>query len=312
MSGGFNSLAGPSAGNNSDQAASAVWVKRLMEGVEKRFGIQPTVSTERKLRDILMAIPPSDLSSWANSLERQAADHPDWQALVESLTVHETYFYRDKPLLWMIAGDILPALIEKKLERGDKRLRMWSAACSSGEEAYNLVMLAFQVLTVLNEAMERSDGVVTLGAGWSIDVLGTDLSSQVIRQAQSALYCDFGLGPFRDMPPDKRHFFQREEVENPDIPGAHYWRVRDFVRKHVRFRRHNLLGNLPPETDFDLVLCRNVMIYFADDGKKVCQNQLHGALKSGGALVMGGTDIQMFPERYQRHYSDGGAWYLKK
>lgn len=289
-----------------------VWVRRLMEGVGERFGIQPTISTERKLRDILAAIPASELCGWVSDLSRQGAEHPDWQALVESLTVHETYFYRDKPLLWMIAGDILPSIIEEKRQRGDRRLRIWSAACSTGEEAYNLVMLAFQVLTAMGEAMERPDGVVTLGAGWSIDVLGTDLSSQVIRQAQSALYCDFGLGPFRDMPPDKRHFFKREEVDDPDIPGAHYFRVRDFVRRHARFRRYNLLGHLPPEMDFDLVLCRNVMIYFADDGKKICQNMLHGALRDGGALVMGGTDMQLFPERYERRYSDGGAWYVKK
>lgn len=297
--------------SSADAGSTDIWVRRLMEGVGERFGIQPTTSTERKLRDILAAIPAHELSNWVNDLGRQGAEHPEWQALVESLTVHETYFYRDKPLLWMIAGDILPSIIEEKRLRGDRRLRIWSAACSTGEEAYNLVMLAFQVLTEMGEAMERPDGVVTLGAGWSIDVLGTDLSSQVIRQAQSALYCDFGLGPFRDMPPDKRHFFERETVDNPDIPGSHHWRVRDFVRKHVRFRRYNLLGPVPPETDFDLVLCRNVMIYFADEGKRVCQTMLHGALRRDGALVMGGTDTQLFPERYDRRYSDGGAWYVK-
>lgn len=295
-----------------DRGTTEGWVRRLMEGVEKRFGIQPTVSTERKLRDILAAIPPIELSGWVSELERLGGDHSDWQALVEGLTVHETYFYRDKPLLSMIAGDILPALIEQKLESGDKRLRMWSAACSTGEEAYNLVMLAFQVLTTLGEALERADGTVMLKGGWSIEVLGTDLSGPVVRQAQAALYCDFGLGPFRDMPADKRHFFEREEVDDPDIPGAHYWRVRDFVRQHVRFRRYNLLGSLPPEADFDLALCRNVMIYFGDESKKTCQSMLHAALRRGGALVMGGTDMQLYAERYERRYSDGGAWYLKK
>lgn len=309
MTNGFGSEA---LSASSGLAGAALWVHRLMEGVEKRFGIQPTVSTERKLRDILSALPPSELFGWISALERESAEHPEWQALVESLTVHETYFYRDKPMLSMIADDILPALIEKKLEQGDKRLRLWSAACSSGEEAYNLVMLAFQVLVAMDEAIERPDGVVALKGGWSIEVLGTDLSSQVIRQAESAVYCDFGLGPFRDMPSDKRHFFQREEVDDPDIPGAHFWRVRDFVRRHVRFRRYNLLGNFPPEMDFDLVLCRNVMIYFADEGKKTCQTMLHRALKDGGALMLGGTDMQLLPELYLRCFSNGGAWYLKK
>ncbi len=156
--------------------------------------------------------------------------------------------------------------------------------------------MALEALADLGEARRSAGGVVT---DWSLDVLGTDLSRIAVRQARNACYGGEGLGPFRDLPEAYRGWF---------VPlvgkSALHRRVRADARGAVRFERHNLMDEAPPETGFDLVSCRNVMIYFDDDSRNAALRQLTGAVAADGWLVLGTTDRLPDDAPFERHRGD--------
>lgn len=308
-------IAGAAAPAPRSPAPPAKQVHRLMALIEARFGLHPSPQLERKLERVFEHTTEESLKLWVDLMESLSAQDSGWLAVVETLTVHETYFCRDRPLLWMLGGDILPPLIERKKAAGDYRLSLWSAGCATGEETYNIAMLTLQALAEAGDAVMAGDGEIRVDPRWRIEILGTDVSRQVVRLAEEAAYADFAMGPFRDMPESRKVFFDRLPAGVMDaaaLPGVTYYRVRTFVRRHVTFRAHNLLSALPPQTDFDLVLCRNVMIYFRDDAKKQVQDMFHRALAPGGVLLLGNADVLHAPERYERRSGEGGAWYIKQ
>lgn len=288
-------------------------VRAVMLGVERRFGIAPNDQVERKILRIFDSMDFSVLETWSSILLSPNAPETEWLSLIESLTVHETYFYRDKDMMQMLQDVVMPELIAKKQQSGKPSLRIWSSACSSGEEAYNLMMLALQALLKSGLAVERSDDSIVPLAPWSLSVLGSDISSQVIRRAQSAVYGDFGMGSFRDVNPRMMRFFELYEPPlEEQVPGGRFFKVRRFVSDNTRFRRHNLLDAMTDGTPFDLVVCRNVLIYFDDNRKGQVQERLYDALAPGGVLVLGPTDVMQRPERFERRSGGGGFWYIKK
>jgi chemotaxis protein methyltransferase CheR len=289
-------------------------IRRLMQGVEKRFGIHPTQRVEQKLTQIFARMDDGLLYTWMEEIDPLSGDHPEWVSLVESLTVHETYFCRDKPMLGMLEAEILPLIIADKLENRDFSLRVWSAGCSTGEETYNLAMLALTALVQAEQAVRDEQGEIQLRAPWRLDILGTDISTQVLRVAESATYADFGMGPFRELPKDQRHGFEPAAgtADHAFAAEAEYYRVKPFVSRHVRFRHHNLLAPAPPEADRDLVICRNVLIYFQESARYSVLDGLDRALLPGGALILGATDMLRMPEGYERRFGAGGPWHLKR
>lgn len=287
-------------------------VHRLMDLVEERFGIHPSPRVEKKLERIFEKLPEDDLRGWVDQLAMAPSSDGEWLSLVESLTVHETYFCRDKPMMWMLGGDILPTLIDQKRRKYDYSLKVWSAGCSTGEETYTIAMLILQALVDCGEADGLADGSIKINPRWQLEIIGTDVSRQVVRTASDAIYADFGMGSFRDMPDARRMFFETACAISSPLPGVDYFQVKSFLRRYTSFRQHNLLSGQPPETGCDLVVCRNVMIYFQDDVKRQVQELFHRALNPDGVLILGGTDVQYMPERYERQFKDGGAWYIKK
>ncbi|UYV15662.1 CheR family methyltransferase [Porphyrobacter sp. ULC335] len=184
------------------------------------------------------------------------------QEVVEALLNNETYFFRDKPTFDQLPGEILPELAQRR--RDVRRLSIWSAGCSTGQEVYSLAML-------FAEQAERWQG-------WTIDILGTDVSHRAINAARSGTYSQFevqrGLGVTQML----RHF---EET-------ARGWQVRDDVRRMVRFSQHNLLGSAHPgRIPFDLVLCRNVLLYFDRQTRSNAFARLSGAVMPDGFLMLG-------------------------
>jgi chemotaxis protein methyltransferase CheR len=283
-----------------------------MREVEKRFGIMPNEQVERKMLRIFDSMPIQELDQWTSKLLSPSALEAEWVSLVESLTVHETYFNRDKDLMQMLQDVILMNLFTAKKEAGNSSLRIWSSACSSGEEVYNLVSLALQTLLKAGAAVERNDDSIMPLAPWRLDVLGTDISSQVIRQAKNAIYGDFGMGSFRDVSPRMMRFFELHPCHNEQGKNGRYFKVRPFVTNHTRFRRHNILDPMHDGALFDLIICRNVLIYFNTLKKREAQKRLYDALAPGGILILGTTDVLMDPDRYDRLSGNGGFWYVKK
>ncbi len=291
--------AGPGSPDLLDRSASrdagggtTLLARRLLEDVRRKSGIRHERAVERKLERILAVIPPAALDGWVELIEASPADSPDWLSLIESLTVHETYFFRDPPQQEQLRRTVLPALIKAAEAEGRRSLRLWSAGCASGEEPYTLAILALEALADLRHARRTGAGVET---DWTVDVLGTDISRHMVTLAKGGAYGGEGLGPFRDLPPEYLPWFVPLEDQAHGLR-----RVRADAKRLVRFRQHNLVSDMPPEAGFDLVCCRNVLIYFDEEGRRRAQAQLVSSLAPGGWLVLGASDRPDRPELFER------------
>ena len=280
-------------------------VRRLLDDVRRKAGIRHDRPLERKLARILAAMPLAVLEQWVAQIEGAPADSPDWLSLIENLTIHETYFFRDLPHHAHLRRHLLPRLIA---ERGTTRtLRLWSAGCATGEEAYGLAIVTLEALADAGQARRTAHG---LESDWTIGILGTDLSRIAVRQATNACYGGEGLGPFREMPAEYEGWFM------PLGPAAPLQRrVRDDARRGVRFARHNLRDGARPDGapagGFDLVSCRNVMIYFDDDSRERALSLLTAAVAPGGWLVLGTTDRLDDSHGFARHRGDRALAYRR-
>lgn len=188
-------------------------------------------------------------------------------AFIDAITTNETTFFRTPEHFAWFAGAFLDeTLAAAAARRREKSLALWSAACSTGEEPFTLAML-------LAEQPGRL-------AGWRLSVLGTDISETALEAARTATY---GPRAVEGVAPERlsRHF----SADDPAGP----WTVRPAVRRLCEFRRHNLL-DAAPGGRFDLIVIRNVLIYFDRDSKHAALARLIDALAPGGHLLVGTTD----------------------
>jgi chemotaxis protein methyltransferase CheR len=180
--------------------------------------------------------------------------------VVEALLNNETYFFRDRTPFDLLAKAALPKLVQR---RQSKRLRIWSAGCSTGQESYSLAMLFAE------------DPV--RWAGWTVDILGTDVSESAVRRARDGVYSQFevqrGLGINQMI----RWF---EECDDG-------WRAVEPLRRMVRFQVQNLLEPAPHPGQFDIVLCRNVLLYLNTERRAQVFDRIAGAMEPDGWLMMG-------------------------
>lgn len=181
------------------------------------------------------------------------------QAVVEALLNHETSFFRDRAIFTLLSEQILPGLAA--VRPADRRLRLWSAGCATGQEPYSLAMMV-------------EDGGAAW-TGWRTELLGTDVSPAAVAQARLGRYSQFevqrGLGVAELL----RHFDQ----------DGDQWRIKRPVAGHCRFAVHNLLD--PPPGRFDVVLCRNVLLYFPATARAQVFARLEAALAPDGVLILG-------------------------
>jgi len=184
------------------------------------------------------------------------------QQVAEAMTTNETYFFRDPAQYEAIRTVLLPRLREER--QVTRKLRFWSAASSTGQEAYSLAML------LLEEGLRD----------WDIQILGTDFSSNVLERAQSGTFQQIEVN--RGLPAALlvKHFHRT---------GMH-WQVSETVRRMARFETIDLRKSMRTLGPFDLVFCRNVMIYFDDATKRNIMKELHSTLFRGGWLLLGGAE----------------------
>jgi chemotaxis protein methyltransferase CheR len=172
---------------------------------------------------------------------------------------NETSFYRDLPVFKLIADEMLPAIVPA---RPDKKLRIWSAGCSTGQEAYSLAF-------IFSNQNGRWDD-------WQVEILGTDISPLAIAQARNGSYSQFevqrGL-PIGDL-------IARFEQEGED------WRIKPMLKARTSFVVHNLLET-PPPGRFDVILCRNVLLYFSAERRRAVLDRLASAIAPDGMLILG-------------------------
>jgi chemotaxis protein methyltransferase CheR len=268
-------------------------IARLLVRIEADAGLRVDATIEAKLHAVLASVGLGELDGWVSELEALDGDHPHWLALIESLTTSETYLFRDWEQLELLRTAGLAPLVAEAQGEARPGLRLWSAGCASGEEAYSLAVFALEALVDAGHARE-TPAAITLAAPWTLDVLGTDVSRRLIAQAQNGLYSTGSLSPFRAVPEPLLRFFPPVESE----PGRPNRRVRQDVGRHVRFAQANLMTPHAPATDFDVVACRNVLVYFTPAAREVVQAAVEAAVRPGGFLLLGPTDARPDAQRF--------------
>lgn len=191
-------------------------------------------------------------------------NEPLARAVTEAMTTNETSFFRDAKPFDLFRNELLPRIIERKAPT--RTLRIWSAAASTGQEAYSLAM-------ILKDEAARLQG-------WKIEIVGTDISEAALQQARTGAFSHFEVQ--RGLPAAMlvKHF---EKVDGT-------WRVTAPLRAMVQFRTFNLLDNLAPLGTFDVIYCRNVLIYFDIPTKAQVLAAITRRMADQGALVLGGAE----------------------
>jgi len=184
--------------------------------------------------------------------------------VVEAMTTNESFFFRDIKPFDLLRDEVLPPMLEKRA--GKKHLKIWCAAASSGQEPYSIAI-------VLKELGAKL-------AGWNLDILGTDISNEILKKASNGMYSQFEVQ--RGMPIQLllKYFDKKDET----------WEIKPEIKNMVRYKYYNLLENLAPLGGFDIVFCRNVLIYFDAETKGKVLAQIAALMPEDGMLFLGGAE----------------------
>ena len=184
--------------------------------------------------------------------------------VTEAMTTNESFFFRDQRPFDQFKDIVLPYLLEARAAK--RSFRVWSAACSSGQEPYTLAML-------LNEQADKL-------AGWRVEIVATDLSNEILDKAKEGLYSQFEVQRGLPITLLVKHFVQVGDR----------WQIDDSLRKMIKFQQFNLLGDFSSLGRFDVVFCRNVLIYFDMPTKTQVLEGIAGLLPPDGFLYLGGAE----------------------
>ncbi len=237
--------------------------RQLVSYVQANYGIdlgKKRLLIESRMYSVLAEKKLSSFSEYFNLLHREGA--PERDVLLNKLTTNHTYFMREPAHFDFMKKTFLPS---QERTNGRRNLRIWSAGCSTGEEAYTAVMV-----------MKDYFGLTT---GWDYRILATDISTHVLEAAREGVYPAESL---QKLPPEwRRRWFRRSE-EN--------YLLSDEIKKEVIFKKLNLMDPFPYREPFDLIFCRNVMIYFNQATKNRLVEKFSDALRPGGYLLIGHSE----------------------
>jgi len=235
--------------------------------LKRRSGLLLAPGKEYLLESRLM---PIVRESGLGSLELLVADlrKPGSDALqtkvTEAMTTNETFFFRDKSPFDMFREDLVPAMLHSR--SAERRLRIWCAACSTGQEPYSLAM-------ILKEMADRL-------VNWRIEIVATDLSGEVLEKAKVGMYSQFEVQRGMPIAMLVRHFTQIGEM----------WQIDADIRAMVKFGKLNLLEPFGDLGRFDIVFCRNVLIYFDQATKRDVLERIGTAMSPDGCLLLGAAE----------------------
>ena len=239
----------------------------LSDILEKHTG--QTVMANRHWR-IDMALKPlmrknsiPDLQTLAALIEIEA-DPKLTRACVEAMLNNESSFFRDQPNFALLTGPVLDNMREHRMAK--KRLRIWSAACSTGQEPYSLA------ISILENAEKWR--------GWTIQILATDVSASALAQAREGRYSQFEIQRGLPVMQMLRHFEQQGEE----------WVAKDALRKMVTFTEHNMLTPARQFGRFDIICCRNVLMYLSEDKRSQILESIAPMLDDDGLLMLGAAE----------------------
>jgi len=184
--------------------------------------------------------------------------------VTEAMTTNESFFYRDIKPFDQFKALVLPQLLQTRAAK--KSFRIWSAACSSGQEAYSLAMLL------------KEEGAKL--AGWKIEIVGTDISIEMLEKAKAGFYSQFEVQRGLPIQLLVKYFKKNNEM----------WQIDPSIRAMVQYREYNLLHDLKPLGQFDVVFCRNVLIYFDQPTKSRVLDNISRVMPDDGLLYLGGAE----------------------
>ncbi len=191
------------------------------------------------------------------------------QKVIDAITTQETLFFRDTLPYEALQYKVLPELIDAREKQviGKTRIRIWSAACSTGQEPYSIAMVICELIPDVHE-------------NWDVQILATDISDEAIKQASRGEYSEYEIG--RGMKPEmlKKYFIK--------TPTG--WKVRDELRSLIAFRKLNLLKPFVGVGPFDVIFCRNIAIYFEPDVRKDLFKRITEVLTPDGYLFVGSSE----------------------
>lgn len=216
-----------------------------------------------------------NVSELITKVRYEKMDIPICKAIADAMTTNETLFFRDKHPFEYLKNILIPNFIQAQPEK--KRIRIWSAACSTGQEPYSIVM------TYLDNFAHCSD--------WQLEVIATDYNQSILDKAQDGVYSQFEAQRGLSQVHLERHFF----------PHSNGWKISDKVKKYIRFSQVNLIDPNLNLGIFDIIFCRNVLIYFGGKTKSLVFQSLANSLTAEGSLILGGAESPMgFSELWQR------------
>jgi len=234
----------------------------LKQFIERTLGMQCSNYKEDYIRRrILSRMRSSGNETYEDYLRYLQATPAELENLRNALTINVTEFFRDYEVYEFIKKDILPALFRQR-----KRLRIWCAGCSTGEEPYSLAM-------ILSELMAQDPGI-------SARIFATDIDRIVLKKAKEGIYTRKAMVKLSEAQVN-RHFTR--------LPDGNF-QVKPYLKALVRFQPHDLMSGVAVSSWLDLVICRNVTIYFTEKQKDELGKMFHGALVSGGFYIMGKTE----------------------
>ncbi|MBP2241375.1 chemotaxis protein methyltransferase CheR [Cytobacillus eiseniae] len=239
--------------------------------IKKKTGIDLSLYKEAQMKRRLLSLcEKKGFSSFNEYFSAISKDQHLLNEFLDRMTINVSEFYRNAKRWEVLEKKILPNLLAK-----NKRIKIWSAACSTGEEPYTLAMIMSKFLPLSQ-----------------VQVLATDLDENVIARAKIGVYPERSLN---EVPEEmKRKYFKKE---------GSFYKVADEIKKTVTFRKQNLLAD-PFGGPFDLIVCRNVLIYFTEEAKDELYLKFSGALNQDGIFFVGSTEQIFNPGKYNFETED--------
>ena len=226
---------------------------------------EKTYLVENRLGELCRSIGLNSIAALVQELRARPAGQVK-QQMVEAMTTNETSFFRDVSPFEALRMAIFPELLEARKQA--RQLRIWSAAASTGQEAYSTAMLLD-----MNFARLIKD--------WDIEILGTDLAEKVLERSRTGEYSQLEVN--RGLPAQYLVAYFKKKSSR--------WQINEQIRKIVRFEQMNLM-NVPQRVGpFDIIFCRNVLIYFDDQTKRKVLSSLRSKLKPDGYLILGASEV---------------------
>ncbi|MCH1624750.1 CheR family methyltransferase [Ferdinandcohnia quinoae] len=239
--------------------------EKFADQIKRKTGIDLSLYKEaqmlRRLTSLYEKKGYQNFGEYYNAIEN---DPKLLHEFLDRMTINVSEFYRNGKRWEVLENKILPKLLEK-----NKTLKVWSAACSTGEEPYTIAMILSKLVPLQQ-----------------ISILATDIDDNVIARAKMGVYPERSL---QEVPPDiKKRYFSTE---------GGFYKVSDEIKRTVTFKKQNLLADRF-DSNFDLIVCRNVLIYFTEDAKDLLYKKFSAALKQDGIFFVGSTEQIFNPGSY--------------